>query len=173
MRRKSFADMNCSVAQALEVVGDPWTLLIVRDALFGVRRFDTFQERLGIPRNTLANRLDLLVRHGVLERRQYQDRPARHEYVPTAKGRDLQPVLLMLVRWGDRWGCLDEAPLRFVDRTTGEPVEPELVDNVSGRPLSELTIRPVVRASEPDAPDGPAATGEPEDHPAPTPDHVG
>jgi DNA-binding HxlR family transcriptional regulator len=153
MRRKSFADMNCSVAQALEVVGDPWTLLVVRDALFGVRRFDTFQERLGIPRNTLANRLDLLVRHGVLERRQYQDRPARHEYVPTSKGRDLQPVLLMLMRWGDRWGCLDDAPLRFVDRSTGDPIEAEVIDTMSGRPLAELAIRPVgPRAASPDEP---------------------
>lgn len=151
MRRKSFADMNCSVAQALEVVGDPWTLLIVRDALFGVRRFDTFQERLGIPRNTLANRLDLLVSHGVLERRRYQDRPARHEYVPTTKGRDLQPVLLTLMRWGDRWGCLEDAPLRFVERSTGEPIEPEMIDTVSGRPLADLAIRPVgPRGESPD-----------------------
>src|SRR5687767_5069851 len=103
MRRTSFADMNCSIAQALEVVGEWWTLLILRDVFLGVRRFDDFQKRLGIARNVLADRLDTLVERGILERRPYQDRPPRDEYVLTEKGRDLLPVIHALREWGDRW----------------------------------------------------------------------
>lgn len=115
MQRTSFADMNCSVAQALEVVGEWWTLLILRDAVLGVRRFEEFQGRLGIARNVLADRLQKLVDHGVLERRPYQDRPRRDEYVLTAKGRDLLPVIHALREWGDRWVFgRDRAPVRIV-----------------------------------------------------------
>ena len=85
--------MPCSIAQTLEVVGEWWTLLIVRDVLLGLRRFDEIQDRLGIARNVLAQRLDLLVEHDVLTRRAYQERPLRHEYVLTERGRDLWPVL--------------------------------------------------------------------------------
>ncbi len=85
MKRKPLGHMNCSIAQTLDVVGDPWTLLIVRDALFGTTRFDDFRRSLGIPRATLATRLDTLVEHGVMERRRYQERPERHEYVLTER----------------------------------------------------------------------------------------
>lgn len=103
MRRSSFVDMKCSVAQSLEQVGEWWTLLIVRDALLGVRRFEDFQSRLGIARNILSARLDTLVVHGILERRAYSERPVRHEYVLTEKGRDLWPVMTALRQWGDKW----------------------------------------------------------------------
>jgi DNA-binding HxlR family transcriptional regulator len=106
MRRKSFEAMNCSVAQALEVIGEWWSMLIVRDAFLGVTRFDEIQERLGISRNILADRLEHLVAHGVLERSVYQERPIRFDYRLTAKGRDLWPVLTAMRQWGDRW----EAP---------------------------------------------------------------
>lgn len=122
MRRTSFADMNCSVAQALEVVGEWWTPLILRDAFLGVRRFEDFQRRLGIARNVLSDRLESLVEHGVLERRPYQDRPPRDEYLLTEKGRDLAPVLHALREWGDRWVFgPDEAPLRIVHERCGRP----------------------------------------------------
>ncbi len=85
MRRASFADMNCSIAQTLEIVGEWWTLLIVRDAMFGVTRFDEFSSRLGIARNVLAQRLDTLVEHGVLKKVPYQDNPVRHDYRLTDK----------------------------------------------------------------------------------------
>ena len=90
MRRASFENMQCSVAQALEVVGDWWSLLIVRDAFFGVSRFEDFQRRLGIARNTLTDRLAWLCDHDVLTRAPYQDAPVRYDYRLTPKGRDLQ-----------------------------------------------------------------------------------
>jgi DNA-binding HxlR family transcriptional regulator len=111
MRRKSFEDMNCSVAQTLEVVGEWWTMLIIRDCLLGVRRFDDFQARLGIARNILTERLEHLVNHGVLQRVQYQERPVRYEYRLTDKGRDLWTVLTAMRQWGDRWEAEDGPPV--------------------------------------------------------------
>src|ERR1022692_4031294 len=103
MRRTSFEEMNCSVAQTLEVVGDWWTMLIVRDCFLGITRFEAFSERLGIARNILTDRLQHLVEHGVLTRVAYQDRPARYDYRLTDKGRDLWLVLhgLRSSRHGD------------------------------------------------------------------------
>ena len=92
----------CSIARSLEVIGERWTLLIVRNLFLGLRRFDELQENLGIARNVLAARLDKLVETGVVETRPYSERPLRHEYVLTEKGRDLFPVLVSLMQWGDR-----------------------------------------------------------------------
>jgi DNA-binding HxlR family transcriptional regulator len=99
----SFADMNCAIAQSLEIIGEWWTLLILRDAFLGVRRFDDFQARLGIARNILSSRLDTLVDAGVLERRVYDAARARSDYVLTDKGRALWPVLNAIRQWGDDW----------------------------------------------------------------------
>lgn len=140
MRRRSFADMNCSVAQTLEIVGDPWTLLIIRDALFGFRRFDDFVERLGIPRTTLTTRLATLTEAGILERRRYQDNPPRDEYVLTERGRALHPVIISLLQWGDRWSDLAEPPVVLVDGETGEPLQLEYVDRRSGRSLADIEV---------------------------------
>jgi DNA-binding HxlR family transcriptional regulator len=140
MKRKPLAHVNCSIAQTLDVVGDPWTLLIVRDALFGTTRFDDFRRSLGIPRATLASRLDTLVDHGVLERRRYQERPERHEYVLTDKGRDLRRVMISLLQWGDTWSDLDPPPVTLVDLDTDEPIEPTYVDTRTGRALSDVRI---------------------------------
>jgi len=103
MRRTSFAGLDCSIAQTLEIVGDWWTLMILRDAFQGVRRFEEFQRDLGIARNVLTDRLTLLVDHGILDRRPYQTQPPRSEYRLTEKGLELYPVLISLMRWGDRW----------------------------------------------------------------------
>src|SRR5207247_10323928 len=103
VQRTSFQDMNCPVAQCLEVVGDCWSLLIVRDAFLGVRRFDDFQARLGISRNILNQRLTKLVDDGVLDRVPYQDNPPRANYRLTDKGRDLCPVPTASRQWGDQW----------------------------------------------------------------------
>ena len=105
MRRASFSDMNCSVAQSLEIVGEWWTLLIIRDAFFGVTRFDAFSERLGIARNVLTQRLETLVEHGVFTKKPYQDKPVRYDYRLTEKGRDLWLVLTALRQWGDKWAA--------------------------------------------------------------------
>src|SRR5829696_9377464 len=103
MRRASFEDMSCSVARSLEVIGEWWTLLILRDAFFGVTRFEEFQSRLGIARNILTKRLDTLVDAGIFERRVYDEARDRSDYVLTEKGRALWPVLVTLRQWGDEW----------------------------------------------------------------------
>ena len=102
MQRKSFDDMACPIARSLEHVGEWWSMLILRDALAGVTRFDDFQTNLGIAPNMLARRLAALVEGGLLERRRYQERPPRDEYVLTARGRDFKPVLAALVAFGRR-----------------------------------------------------------------------
>jgi DNA-binding HxlR family transcriptional regulator len=113
MKRTSFEDVNCSVAQCLETVGEWWSLLIVRDAFLSVRRFDDFQARLGISRNTLNQRLNHLVEHGVLRRVQYQEHPPRFEYRLTDKGRDLWHVVTAMRQWGDRWAAPNGPPLKI------------------------------------------------------------
>ncbi|MFF1647025.1 winged helix-turn-helix transcriptional regulator [Streptomyces sp. NPDC058240] len=102
-QRTSLADADCAIAQALDVVGDWWTLLIVRDTARGVHRFDALQEELGVSRKVLTERLRLLVDAGVLSREPYQDRPPRYEYRLTRRGRALLPVLIALQDWGDTW----------------------------------------------------------------------
>src|SRR5579885_326821 len=110
MRRKSFASMECPVARTLDVVGEWWSLLILRDALRGRRRFEEFQESLGIARNILSRRLKQLVAAGLLEKRCYSERPRRYEYRLTDKSRDLFPVLTTLMVWGNRWACPAQGP---------------------------------------------------------------
>ena len=142
MKRTSFAGMNCSVARTLEIIGEWWTLLILRDAFLGVRRFDDFQSRLGIARNVLTDRLTTLVEHGVLERERYQERPDRFEYRLTEKGRDLHPVLMSLVRWGDRWTAGEAGPpLVLEHRTCGHEMTPVLVCPHCREEVSAGTVR--------------------------------
>jgi DNA-binding HxlR family transcriptional regulator len=110
---------ECSVARTLEVVGDKWTLLVLRDAFYGVRRFEDFARDLGIARNVLTDRLGRLVDAGVLERRQYEQRPPRAEYRLTAKGRDLLPVILTMMHWGDTWQHEGDKPVQLVHEDCG------------------------------------------------------
>src|SRR5215203_6730394 len=100
--RNDYPDQICSIARSLEVIGERWTLLIVRDVMNGRRRFDELQKGLGIARNTLAARLQRLVDEDILERRAYKRNPTRHEYFLTEKGLDLWPALIALLAWGDR-----------------------------------------------------------------------
>ena len=102
MLPRTYDNQVCSVARALEAIGDRWTMLVIRDAFVGARRFDEFQQRLGIARNVLADRLSRLVDEGILEKHEYQERPQRFEYRLTSKGVDLFPVLVSLMKWGDR-----------------------------------------------------------------------
>lgn len=123
MLHNTYEGQTCSVARALEVIGERWTILIVRDAFLGVRRFDDFQRGLGIARNVLNTRLQRLVDAGILERRRYQERPARHEYRLTEMGRDLWPSVLALMQWGDRWlAGADGAPMAVAHRDCGGAV---------------------------------------------------
>jgi DNA-binding HxlR family transcriptional regulator len=123
VQRTSFEELNCSVAQCLEVVGEWWSLLIVRDAFLGVTRFDDFQARLGISRNILTQRLNHLVDNGVLDRVPYQDRPPRSEYRLTDKGRDLWHVVTAMRQWGDRWAAPAGPPLKIRHRACGHLTE--------------------------------------------------
>ena len=143
MLNRDYEGQNCSIARALEVVGERWTLLILRDAFLGVRRFDQFQESLGIARNVLTDRLNRLVDEGVLERVRYSERPERYEYRLTRKGRDLNIALAALRQWGDQY--LSEKPPRLLRRKAdkkaviaalvpkgAEVVRPDEVESVPG-----------------------------------------
>ncbi|MFI1236092.1 winged helix-turn-helix transcriptional regulator [Nocardia salmonicida] len=143
MRRTSFEDMNCSMAQCLEVVGEWWTLLIVRDALFGVTRFDDFRERLGIARNVLTQRLEGLVEHEIMIREPYQDNPVRYDYRLTAKGRSLWQVVTAMRQWGDEWAAPNGAPVEALHRGCGhvatiEPMCSHCGERVHGRDLKPV-----------------------------------
>ena len=142
MRRASFEDMNCSIAQALEEIGEWWSLLIIRDAFLGITRFEDFHERLGIARNILTSRLDTLVDAGVLERHLYDEARERYDYVLTAKGRALWPVLTTLRQWGDAWLFGEgKAPVRVVHAACGSPTRAELVCSECGERLRRGDVR--------------------------------
>lgn len=140
--RESYAGMNCSVAAALEILGERWSLLVVREAFLGSRRFDQLQANLGIARNVLAARLRSLVAADVLAPRRYQERPDRFEYVLTEKGRALYPVIVALMTWGDRWASPRRGPPAIlVDGETLRPVEPTLVDRRTGARIEPGAVR--------------------------------
>jgi DNA-binding HxlR family transcriptional regulator len=127
MRLTSLADWNCSVARTLDVVGEWWTLLILRDAFRGTRRFDDFQQSLGLARSVLTARLAKLTEHGVLERRAYSEHPPRYEYHLTGKGLALFPVIAALIRWGDEWAPNPAGPpVELVHDTCGQVMTPVL-----------------------------------------------
>ena len=136
MQRKSFADMPCPIARSLERVGEWWSILILRDAFAGVTRFDAFRESLGIAPNMLTRRLNSLVSAGLLERRRYNARPPRYEYVPTTRGRDFFPVLVALLTWGNKHFAPDGKRVVVADRKTGKSADPILVDSATRRLLS-------------------------------------
>jgi DNA-binding HxlR family transcriptional regulator len=141
VRRTSFETMNCSVAQCLEVVGEWWSMLIVRDAFLGTRRFDDFQSRLGISRNILNVRLTSLVDAGVLDKVPYQDRPPRHEYQLTDKGRDLWPILTTMREWGDRWAAPQGPPLEIVHQACGQVAHLRHICDVCGEPIGSRSVQ--------------------------------
>jgi DNA-binding HxlR family transcriptional regulator len=140
-RTADYSQQVCSVAATLEVVGDPWTLLILRDAFAGVRRFEQWQERLGVARNVLAARLKTLVGHGVLEKTPYSEHPPRCEYVLTPKGRDLWTVLIAMAAWGDRHVYGSGAPLKYVHRACGRPFSPVLACECCGEPVAPADLK--------------------------------
>ena len=140
MLNRTYDDEVCSVARTLELVGERWTLLIIRDAFRGVRRFDDFQRRLGIARNVLASRLERLVDSGILERRPYQEHPPRHEYRLTDRGRDLYPVIFSLMRWGDTHAAPDGPPVLTLHRGCGGELDDRRVCIKCGTPLTVRDI---------------------------------
>ena len=142
MTRTRFDDQNCAIARSLDVLGDGWTFLILRDAFFGVRRFADFERHLGIAKNVLSARLRNLVEHGILAREDIGERGERFEYRLTPKGDALLPVLTTLREWGDEWifGAGHE-PLIMTDRATGEPLALTRVRDAEGKLMSRRDIR--------------------------------
>lgn len=148
MRRTRFDDWPCPIARTTDLVGDWWTPLVMRQAFLGARRFEDFADQLDAPRATLAQRLDRLVDEGMLRRDPYQDRPPRHEYRLTPKGRAFWDVLAAMWRFGDDWLWHDGAespapgsPVQLVDRESGERIDPLVVDANTGRPLDVRSLR--------------------------------
>lgn len=128
MRGVALSTLHCSIARTLDVVGERWTLLVLRDAFNGVRRFEDFAERLPIARNVLTDRLGTLVEHDILRRERYQERPRRFEYRLTAKGMELYPVLVALLQWGDRYlAGADGPPIAVQHVACGHAVKAEVV----------------------------------------------
>jgi DNA-binding HxlR family transcriptional regulator len=140
--KQGFSGWPCSVARAVAVFGDAWTLMILRDCMHGVTRFDEFQKSLQIARNTLSDRLSGLVDAGVLTKQFYQDNPPRYEYLLTEMGRDLFPVVSAMLAWGDKW--LDEgegAPVRLHHETCGHDIEPRVVCGHCGKPIVAAEVQ--------------------------------
>ena len=134
----------CSIARALEAVGERWSLLIVRDALFAqVTRFSDFQHNLGLATNVLKTRLDSLIAAGIMERRRYSERPEHYEYLLTEKGRDLAPALIALTAWGDRWLSPNGPPILYGHSACGGSIQPGLTcSNCGAIEGSEVTVHP-------------------------------
>lgn len=140
--RKSLEELHCSIANTVELVGDQWTVLILRDAFLGIRRFDDFQKDLGIARNVLTERLNRLVEAGIMTTRPYEERPLRFDYVLTEKGKDLFDALIALRRWGDRWNAPEERYLRPLRHLScGELIEGVMSCSHCGEPLSHRNVR--------------------------------
>jgi DNA-binding HxlR family transcriptional regulator len=136
---RTYDNQVCSVARALEAIGDRWTMLVIRDAFHGVRRFEEFQARLGVARNVLSDRLTRLVDDGILEKRPYQERPPRFEYRLTPKGVDLFPVMVSLMKWGDRHAPNpDGPPVMVLHRGCGGEVDERLLCDRCGEPITAL-----------------------------------
>jgi DNA-binding HxlR family transcriptional regulator len=141
MHKANLAELPCSLARTLQVVGEWWTLLVLRDVCFGVQRFDAIQAHLGIARNILATRLGTLVEHGLVERSRYQRRPDRYEYVATEAGRDLVPAMMALVAWGDRW-VSPAPPVLFEHVACGHDTAVEVVCGHCATPVTAGDLVP-------------------------------
>ena len=143
MRHSGLQQENCSIARTVAVLGERWTLVILREAFTRRRRFEDIQRDLGIARNILADRLQRLVAEGILERRAYQQRPERFEYRLTDKGRDLYPVLIALMQWGDRYTAGDAGPpVELIHEPCGQHTQPRLVCDHCGEPIDPRDMRP-------------------------------
>jgi DNA-binding HxlR family transcriptional regulator len=145
MQRTPFRDMTCSIARSLDVAGEWWTPLVLRDIWMGRTRFEEIRENLDVSRKLLASRLETLVREGVVRRQRYQDRPPRHEYLLTDKGEELMVVLLALQSWGDRWMAKKPGPpMRMRHQGCGKLTEAQVTCSRCDEPLRarEVTLEP-------------------------------
>lgn len=140
VRQTSFADFHCSLARSLDLIGDWWTPLIIRDLALGLERFDDLAANLGISRNLLTNRLKGLVEASIVERVRYSERPPRDRYRLTAAGRDLVPILIALTAWGDRWAAPPDGP-PMVFSHEGHRCAPTVCCSTCGEPLTRDTLK--------------------------------
>jgi DNA-binding HxlR family transcriptional regulator len=140
VKHDALKDVYCSVARTWSVIGERWTVLILREAFRGTRRFDGFRERLQLGRGLLSDRLNVLVDEGIFERVRYQERPERYEYRLTDKGLELYPVLLALMRWGDRYK-VDTPPVRLVHKSCGAPARPQMTCTNCSEPIGYYDLR--------------------------------
>jgi DNA-binding HxlR family transcriptional regulator len=138
MQRTDLSELSCPIARSLQHVGEWWSMLILRDAVHGLSRFDDFQKSLGIAPNILTRRLNGLVESGLLERKPYSSKPLRYEYVLTPGGRGFQPVLVALLAWGNKHLAPEGASVVLVDRETGKKVDPVLIDAKTGKHISDM-----------------------------------
>src|SRR3984893_12758014 len=141
MQRKTFGNLQCPIARSLERVGEWWSILILRDAFHGLTHFDQFQKSLDIAPNMLTRRFNALVESGLLERRRYNERPPRDEYVLTERGRDFRPVLWTLLAWGNRHFAPEGASVQIIDAHSGAVADPVLVDRNTGKLLTPPQFR--------------------------------
>ncbi|GAA2270233.1 helix-turn-helix domain-containing protein [Actinomadura luteofluorescens] len=139
---RTYDSQNCSVARSLEVVGDRWTMLVIRSAFQGVRRFDDFQDALGVARNVLTDRLNRLCDEGIMRRVPYQQRPERHEYRLTRKGVELWPAVMTLMMWGDRHYAPDGPPLVIGHRGCDGTLTPSFTCGSCGAHLGPADVDP-------------------------------
>jgi DNA-binding HxlR family transcriptional regulator len=142
MLRNTYDGQVCSIARSLELIGERWTLLIIRDAFLGTRRFDDFQRRLGIARNVLQGRLERLVENGLLERVRYQERPERFEYRLTEMGLDLWPVVVSLLHWGDKHLAPDGPAMLIEHRACGGRVNDRRICEECGALVGPRDVQP-------------------------------
>jgi DNA-binding HxlR family transcriptional regulator len=138
---------QCSIARTLDLVGEKWALLAIREVFLGDRRFDEIVRRTGAPRDTMAARLRSLAGAGILERRQYSEHPARFEYFLTDAGKDLYPVIMTLMRWGDQYLAGDDGPPLVLEHTCGHLLAAQLTCEACGEPVAVGTTRPAPRAA--------------------------
>ena len=140
MRHAELAEKQCAIARTWAVIGERWTMMILRELFRGSHRFEDIQAKLQLGRNVLADRLQQLEADGILERRQYQDRPVRHDYHLTDKGEDLYPLLLAMLRWGNKY-TVDEPPLRLRHKACRHIVDPTMVCDRCGEELHRRELR--------------------------------
>ena len=152
MSRNKIDDINCSLADSLNLIGEWWTILILRESFFGTRRFEDFQQHLGIARNILTARLATLCDNGILQRVPVKEGAKRHEYRLTNMGRDLLTVIIALTQWGDRWLRQEQgAPVNFIERDSGEVIPEVCIRSNDGRQLKTRDLAMIP---------GPGATDE-------------
>jgi DNA-binding HxlR family transcriptional regulator len=141
MQRTQFGDMACSIARTLDIIGEPWSPLILRDVWVGISRFDQLQADLGISRKVLTERLKWLIDNGILARQEYSSRPPRYEYVLTQKGLELCDLLMVMVRWGDRWAAGEDGPpVLYRHHACGQISHVELRCSDCGQPMRATDI---------------------------------